>query len=303
MPRKENYNPDKSAPGHGYSPHASWNEAEAILQDSSADVLTIIDSCSAGSIWKDAATKDRSWEVLAASNRWDPTAAPGPHSFTRALIDSLTARLDAHPDQLFSVFQLHDDIMKRRNDERSVFRTRHGLNQRYIKLAKLDVRSSHHDEEDLPAYTREAAFMTLRLSFGNRSHLPDEQLKNLARGISRAAAEAELGINKIDLVEFREIEGWCRLSSVVKLCSAVRKAQRLWRGRAARSELKRQRDEEVEEVVDDAGDGIGGVDDEAELSRLHVKRVRTDSKLLPREGMLTRVGIEPPSPSPSMGSD
>lgn len=144
--------------------------------------------------------------------------------------------------------------------------------------------------------------MTLRLSFGNRSHLPDEQLKNLARLISRAAAEADLGVNKIDLVEFREIEGSCRLSSVVKLCSAVRKAQRLWRGRAARSELKRQRDEEVE-VVEDAGDGVGGVDDEVELSRLHVKRVRTDSKLLPRDGMMTRVGIEPPSPSPSMGSD
>jgi hypothetical protein len=259
------------------------------LTGTSADILSIIDSCYAGAIWKNTTSEDRSWEVLAASNREDPAYAPGPKSFTRALIDSLRARLDSDPDQLFSVWQLHDDIMKRRNDERSVFRTRHGVNDRYIKLARLDKARS---EEDPAVYTRERAYMTLRLSFVDRSVPSDDELKKLAMLVSQGAAKADLGIKKIDMIEFREQDG-DRLAGLVQLFGAVRKAQRLYRGRMARNRLREQRD------------GMGAAD--GETSRLGSKRGRDDGSQSGSPVKRGRTGstLSPdglPSPSPSTGT-
>ncbi|KXT11777.1 hypothetical protein AC579_9234 [Pseudocercospora musae] len=60
---EERHDPEKPWRKSKFPAHASWNDAEEDLEESSADILTIIDSCSASSIWKDGGQEDRSWEV------------------------------------------------------------------------------------------------------------------------------------------------------------------------------------------------------------------------------------------------
>ncbi|EMD00812.1 hypothetical protein BAUCODRAFT_118540 [Baudoinia panamericana UAMH 10762] len=76
-----------------FNASANWKRAEeSLVNEAHADVLTILDCCCAGSIMKGKPAEDaRTYEVLAATPRKKATEAPGPLSFTRALIDVLKA--------------------------------------------------------------------------------------------------------------------------------------------------------------------------------------------------------------------
>lgn len=65
-----------------------WNRAEHLLQDTRADVLEIFDCCYAGSLGI-RSPSTRSFEYLAATGPNETTKAPGPQSFTAALIWAL----------------------------------------------------------------------------------------------------------------------------------------------------------------------------------------------------------------------
>jgi hypothetical protein len=65
-----------------------WNRAEALLQDTRADVLEIFDCCYAGNLGiRSPAT--RAFEYIAATGAGSTTRSPGPESFTSALIWAL----------------------------------------------------------------------------------------------------------------------------------------------------------------------------------------------------------------------
>ncbi|KAL8709711.1 MAG: hypothetical protein Q9225_007413, partial [Loekoesia sp. 1 TL-2023] len=79
-----------------------WNKTEALLKDAKADVLEIFDCCYAGALVQRgddqfvsiiqrciSAYETRLFEFLAATDQLSITAAPGPNSFTRALIFAL----------------------------------------------------------------------------------------------------------------------------------------------------------------------------------------------------------------------
>src|SRR5436190_24149719 len=94
---------------------ACWNTAEKpLIDDADGDVLTILDCCFASNIQKDFEEDVRIYELLTASGPDKPTSAPGPKSFTRALIDSLQELLDEYSGRSFSTYSLNDRIISQR---------------------------------------------------------------------------------------------------------------------------------------------------------------------------------------------
>ncbi|KXS97523.1 hypothetical protein AC578_4605 [Pseudocercospora eumusae] len=242
---ESDHDPAATWQGSAYPPQANWNEIEEeALRNTRADILSIIDCCSAGSIWKDGTHEERSWQVLAASRATCPTAGAGDKSFTRALIDCLKARLKSQPDELFTVNQLHDDIVKNRDDDRSVCRPRNRVNKRYIKLAPVD--GADKIGVTPASHTKESASLTLRVSFRDKVDLTEEEVTKMARHIARGASNARLSISKIDWVEFQQ-HNPAPTTDFQRLCFGVIIVQRLWRRRKAQNNGKRMRHEDFDE--------------------------------------------------------
>ena len=61
--------PGSSAIAPHHEPRANWNEAETSLHHADADVLTILDTCSAGSVIKGTTDDLKVFEVFAATMR------------------------------------------------------------------------------------------------------------------------------------------------------------------------------------------------------------------------------------------
>lgn len=107
-----------------HEPVCRWKSAETHLKEARADVLTIMDSCWASAVInKNNRRVERSFETLAATHEY--TRRPGPESFTRALIDSLS---DLHPETTkidqppFDTSRLHARIDQRMRMKTSTLR-------------------------------------------------------------------------------------------------------------------------------------------------------------------------------------
>ncbi|KAK7961079.1 hypothetical protein PG988_012293 [Apiospora saccharicola] len=75
-----------------------WDSADALIRKTRADVLVIFDCCHAGELERGvrAYNNHRAFEYLAATSANSTTRAPGPKSFTSALIWSLKHLLKKH---------------------------------------------------------------------------------------------------------------------------------------------------------------------------------------------------------------
>ncbi|KAK6822851.1 homeobox domain-containing protein [Apiospora arundinis] len=93
-----------------------WTSAENLIQQTCADVLVIFDCCNAGALdcSNRASQNNRTFEYLAATSANSTTKAPGPNSFTSALIWSLDQLLEER--NCFSTSALLQTILNRAPD-------------------------------------------------------------------------------------------------------------------------------------------------------------------------------------------
>lgn len=176
---------------------ASWRKAEdPILNDMEGDALVILDCCMASV----AAAKCRSigsriYQLLAASAEESITSAPGPHSFTTALSDSLEELLDEKGGP-FLLTQLCEKINEKRKKEPCLTWDRLRSYKRTVQLGPLH---QHETQERKAAFKKDAlekASINIRLSL-KVEDLDNDQIKHLAREIPRACLTAKVAIRRI----------------------------------------------------------------------------------------------------------
>ncbi|EME49490.1 hypothetical protein DOTSEDRAFT_30718 [Dothistroma septosporum NZE10] len=120
-----------------HTPVTYRETSELGLTDPDAYVLNILDTCYVGNMWKVILKDAESFEVLAVPARHDMTAAPGPKSFIRALIDGLRDRL-TRPEPCTAV-EPDAKISRRCKDERTPLSFRCDQDKhKFIKLLPLD---------------------------------------------------------------------------------------------------------------------------------------------------------------------
>lgn len=249
---------DRIAPT--FEPRASWRPVEKYLVDHArADVLTILDTCSAGSAVKGSSGDAKVYEVLAAAGRESPTSAPGDRSYTRAMIDALKAHLAKSEPAPMTTFDLHQAIMRRRKCHASQLFSRNGHTHRFVKLAPLEK----HPRPRVSTTPPRASFsLTLRFVFADSPTLTAEQAENLARALARGVAHPDIADNglqakAIDWVDFQPSEDTDATGDLRRLQEAVRKVQQMWRGTWAfeggggTRRLKRKRENGVEGITPD----------------------------------------------------
>lgn len=236
--------PGVSAIGPKYEPRANWNAAEESLKGAEADVLTILDCCCAGSIMKGSTEDIRTFEVLAATGRKMPTEPPGKRSFTCAMIDALLDQLRETDQAPFTTYALNQEIMRRRVNHRSHLFSRHpSSSHRFIKLAPLQ----RDPCAKVPTNVREASYLTVRFAFKDVTKLEPDQVKKLATGVSQVASNSDLGINRIEWVDFQVNRDGERLAEVLQLLQTVKDVQRRWRALSQANKRKRSRNEASED--------------------------------------------------------
>lgn len=193
---------------------------------------------------KGVAEDMRSFEILVATTEMSPTSGPGPRSFSRALIDSLKDQLAADTHLPFTAFDINGDIIQRRKVQKShVFTKLNRQSHRHIKLAPLVKRSTREPE----APSNEASYVTVRFTFEHIPSLLEHETVTLAKSLSKAAMETNLGINRIELLE---AVGTPRLAEATRLLTGVKKAQRQWRKHVESRKRKREEGLDAEAVTE-----------------------------------------------------
>lgn len=191
-----------------HEPVCRWNSVETHLQDSVADVLTIMDSCYASAvIYRHNGDAARSFETLAATNDYSPT--PGPNSFTRALIISLAELYNEHYNESsrttsFDTSLLHARIMRRMHDNRRqhhippLLNRTESLNARHICLAPL----SNQMPQSLPRNQRAKGVLSLQVVFAKHNRLSKSEVTLLASSLANGAKTTSLDIIALEWVAF-----------------------------------------------------------------------------------------------------
>lgn len=186
----------------------NWEKAEEQLRsdDVEGDVLTILDTCySSNPQFKSGREDTRSFELLSACTYDAPTPAPGPLSFTRALIDGLKDLLQEYKDRPFTTFHLNQRILtnpKRRDYPSQLwFRLKH--HERHILLAPLKPEPERLQEASL--FKPPRGYLTLRFAL-NHSSLNREQIDILSRNLTEALGKKHkttFGLRKIEWIEMK----------------------------------------------------------------------------------------------------
>jgi hypothetical protein len=179
---------------------ANWNKAEEALhsEDIEGDVLTILDTCYSSNMQKSSKEDTRIFESMSACTFDMTTAAPGPNSFTRALIDSLVELHQIYKDRSFTTFHLNQRIMSKpnRRDTPSILWDRRQQHERHIRLAPLPKEEEQVGETPLRPLPR--GYLTLRFAIRNDS-LNREQIDYLTKTLSSALHnKPSIGLQKID---------------------------------------------------------------------------------------------------------
>ncbi|KAF2107950.1 hypothetical protein BDV96DRAFT_531390 [Lophiotrema nucula] len=189
----------------------SWSKTEVILgsEDVEGDVLVFMDTCyssnhglsrqrqTRGESGKKRKQDEKLFELVSACALDTTTAAPGPNSFTRALINALTELANDFGKSSFSTFHLNQRITlnPRRRDTPSQLwsLTDH---ERHIRLAPLRIETDHnHISSKAGRYSR--GYLMLGLP------LPDEslnryQIEFLARNITKVVTDTVIGGRKVE---------------------------------------------------------------------------------------------------------
>lgn len=182
--------------------YANWNKAEDILRadDIDADVLTILDACYASNITKSAAHTSKKFELLSACGLDQTTAAPGPNSFTRALIDTLKDLVTEYGDKPFNTFHVNQrvcmDHRRRECPSHLWYRLQSDSN---ILLAPLKGTAKRAQHKALVA-RNPRGYLTLRFALRDES-LNKEQVEVLTRSLAKAFENKKMvGLKKIDWI-------------------------------------------------------------------------------------------------------
>lgn len=185
--------------------HANWNKAEDILKadDIDADVLTILDACYASNITKSAVQTNKKFELLSACGLDQTTAAPGPNSFTRALIDILEELLVEYGDKPFNTFHVNQricmDTRRRETPSHLWYRLHSDSN---ILLAPSKGAAKHAQQKTNVA-RNPRGYLTLRFALRDES-LNKEQIEVLTRSLAKAFENKKMiGLRKIDWINIK----------------------------------------------------------------------------------------------------
>jgi hypothetical protein len=190
--------------------HANWNKVEEILRsdDIDADVLTILDTCYTANVTQGRSIashpasgiaksdQPRCFEIMTACSIDEITAAPGPSSFTRALIDNLTSLLQEYGNKPISTFQLNQQIcMDPRRHETPSHIWNVLSNDRHILLKPMKSAQVQRYE-----MFRARVGGRLTLSFDLRDEfLNREQIEYLARSLGKAFRDKKImGVRKLN---------------------------------------------------------------------------------------------------------
>lgn len=195
--------------------HVNWNKSEEILRsdDLEADVLTILDTVCSGS----PAKRDKGGTMVSlAENEKEDTrtfesfsayeidgmAVPGERSFTRVLIDALTALAKEFGDRSFTTFHLNQRILlDPRRSTGSHFWFRLQQHQRLIRLTPLKAEKGL--ELKSPLRLPPQGYLTLRLGLRDKS-LNQEQIEFIARNLVESLSNKQLvGLRTVDWLEFK----------------------------------------------------------------------------------------------------
>ncbi|KAF2106421.1 hypothetical protein BDV96DRAFT_507959 [Lophiotrema nucula] len=187
----------------GFSPDAklNWNEAEKALSADyiEGDVLTIMDTCYSSNLAKSGKEDTRTFELLSACAFDTTTAAPGPYSFTRALIDAMKELLVDSPSKSFSTFHLNQRILldPRRRDTPSQLWFRKKHHERHIRLAVMEPERRRERTPSL-LFNPPKGYLTLRFALRDDT-LNREQVEYLTKNLSKAFHnKALVGLKRID---------------------------------------------------------------------------------------------------------
>lgn len=187
--------------------HANWNKAEDLLRsdDVEGDVLNIMDCCYSSNIAKSGMLSSRKFELLSACGINQTTCSPGPHSFTRVLIDKLTELADEYTDKPFATHVLNDRIIR---DERRIEEPSHLWfrlpNKHHIFLGPL-TKGAKASQQQLSDIRVPRGFLSLRFAI-SRESLDREQIERLTKSLSTAFEDNKrLGLRRIDWLGFRSV--------------------------------------------------------------------------------------------------
>ncbi|KAF1922648.1 uncharacterized protein M421DRAFT_104941 [Didymella exigua CBS 183.55] len=180
--------------------HANWDKIEKILRsdDNDSDVLTILDTCYSSNMTKSAKQATRKFELLSACPIDQVTAAPGPWSFTRALIDNLRDLAKTYGDKPFSTFHLNQRICM---DQRRLLTPSHLWhrlpNDQHILLAPLKPYMGQ--AQRMPELAKAPrGYLTLQFALRDDT-LNQVQIEFLTTKLAKAFEnKALLGLSRVD---------------------------------------------------------------------------------------------------------
>lgn len=184
---------------------ASWNFAESLLlRDTQADTLAILDTCFASNVNKGGVYSGRAYQLLAASGPDRMTAAPGPKSFTTAMIQVLNEWLEEDLRPRMTLWKLsariNDKFYRRQNP--CFVQDRFKNHDRYIYLAPLRKHRGAREKKDKELKDKTGASdLTLRFGLGIKT-LTKDHIEKLTKELPRACETADVELQRIDWVTF-----------------------------------------------------------------------------------------------------
>ena len=220
-----------------------------------SDVLTILDTCFASNLQKNIASPGRCYELLAASHFNKPTSAPGPKSFTRALINSLKQLLEESKEHGFTTWNLVAQIAsqpeRQNNPPYMVDRLRRW--DRRIRLAPLD--SNPVKRRRSSAGTQSNYYLTLEFALNlPKEELDNKQIESLTAQLPQAFKNADITLRDMNWLELRTPTLHTDFSRVVLLYSNVYNYVKQWRRMIKKDEtaqsVKRRHSESFPESPD-----------------------------------------------------
>ncbi|KAF7531834.1 hypothetical protein G7054_g8499 [Neopestalotiopsis clavispora] len=172
-----------------------WNSAEEIIKQTKADVLVIFDCCYAGDLELAvrAHLPSRAFEYLAATSSNSTTKGPGPHSFTSALIHSLSSLVKDGGS--FSTQQLVSGILEAPGFPKDQGPRLHERlhSRRKIFLSALTPKSVNRaiEAKAAPEKPREEPSQDLLLRFGF-NNINDKTIREMAQFLRGAITSKEI---------------------------------------------------------------------------------------------------------------
>ena len=217
--------------------------------------MTILDTCFASNLQKNIASPGRCYELLAASHFNKPTAAPGPNSFTRALINSLRQLLEESKEHGFTTWNLVARIASQpeRQNNPPYMVDLLGRWDRRIRLAPLN--SNPVKRRRSSAGTQSNYYLTLEFALNlPKKELNDKQIEGLTAQLPQAFKNADITLRDMNWLELRTPTPPTDVSSVVQLYSTVYNCVKQWRRMVKKDEttqpVKRRHSESFPESPD-----------------------------------------------------